>query len=147
MEGLLGMYRPHERVRREVVGEKMTREEFQEECDIRNIMAKYREKGVLTHVVSYGGSYLDVPGDMDFQGHLNFVIAAQDAFESLPAHVRARFGNDPGSFLDFAEDPANHDEMVEMGLMEPKPVGRAEVVESTEGEPPLSPPAEGPAAE
>lgn len=38
------------------------------------------------------------------------------SFMTLPASVRERFANDPGEFLKFAEDPANLDEMVDMGL-------------------------------
>lgn len=85
------------------------------------ILAKYRKTGLLTHVASYGGTYLDLPEEADYQSCVHFVMRAQRAFEQLPAHARKRFNNDPGNFLAFAENPANRDEMVKMGLMLPPP--------------------------
>ena len=43
-------------------------------------------------------------------------MLAQDMFESLPADIRTKFGNDPGRFLDFVEDPQNEEELIELGL-------------------------------
>lgn len=41
-------------------------------------------------------------------------------FDTLPSKLRLRFGNDPAEFLSFVEDPANDQEMIDLGL-KPKP--------------------------
>ena len=60
---------------------------------------------------------------------MNLIVQADQAFMELPADVRLRFNNDAGSFVDFASDPDNLDEMRELGLAinpavatEPSPV-------------------------
>lgn len=58
----------------------------------------------------------------DFKTAMDTMLAAQAIFDSLPAKVRARFGNDPQAFLEFTSDPDNRDEMRKMGLLkEPEP--------------------------
>lgn len=98
-----------------------TKQAHKDECDINIILKKYIKNGILTHVAAYGGTYLDLPNEVDYQSCLNFVIRAQSAFEQLPAHVRNRFNNDPAQFLKFAENAENREEMVKMGLMKPPP--------------------------
>lgn len=86
------------------------------DCDINNIMARYERDGVITHVNRYQGHYGDFTGVVDYQTALHLVQDAEDCFMSLPAHIRKKFDNDPGQFLDFVSDPANADAMIEMGL-------------------------------
>lgn len=94
----------------------MTQQSFKAECDINTIMARYQKTGLLEHVSRYQGRYEDVAESMDYQSALNVVMAAEEAFASLPSSIRARFENDPGQFLAFVEDPGNEDEMVDLGL-------------------------------
>jgi phage internal scaffolding protein len=51
---------------------------------------------------------------------MNFIIQAQEDFALLPANVRKRFNNDPGEFFEFATNPDNYDDMVKLGLANPK---------------------------
>lgn len=95
----------------------LTHQCFKDECDINNIMAKWVKDGLATHVMQYQGRYEDLSGVEDYHTSLNRVIAAQEAFDSLPAVIRSKFENDPGKFLDFVGDPANVDEMANMGLL------------------------------
>lgn len=101
------------------------KQSFARECDINNIMARYEKDGLISHVNRVEGRYGDFGGPPDYQEAMNKVVAAQDMFMSLPAKLRARFGNDPGEFLGFATDPKNVDEMIKMGLAvkreDPKP--------------------------
>lgn len=60
--------------------------------------------------------YADVSG-VDFDQAQLVVAAAKSRFFSLPARVRDRFDNDPGSFLDFMDDPRNVQEAQELGLL------------------------------
>lgn len=95
----------------------LTHQCFKDECDINNIMAKWVKDGLATHVMQYQGRYEDLSGVEDYHTSLNRVIAAQEAFESLPAVIRTKFDNDPGRFLEFVGDPANKNEMAKLGLL------------------------------
>ena len=96
-----------------------TQQNFVKECDINTLMAQYEKNGIIDHFNRYKGEYADVTGTLDFHAAQNAVIAAGEAFMSLPARVRAKFANDPGAFLAFVEDSANEDEMRELGLLPP----------------------------
>lgn len=103
------------------VGEKSrTHQSFKAECDINNIMLKYKTQGTLPNLGASIPRYGDFTQVQDYQTALNSVIAAQDAFSALPAKIRSRFANDPGLFLAFVEDPSNRDELIRMGLATPK---------------------------
>lgn len=94
----------------------LTKQSFVREADINVIMARYEKDGLIAHVNRVQGSYGDFTDPPEYQEALNKVIAAQDMFMSLPARIRARFGNDPGEFLAFVQDEKNVPEMVKMGL-------------------------------
>lgn len=95
----------------------LTRQSFNDECNINNIMAKFKKTGIIEHAKEHQGQYGDFTEVTDYHTALNHVLQAQDSFMSLPAQLRARFGNDPGEFLQFTDDPDNIDEMREMGLL------------------------------
>nr|QJB20409.1 MAG: internal scaffolding protein [Microvirus sp.] len=108
-----------------------------DETDINNIMSKYQKHGVLTHVNRYAGQYGDFSGVPDYKTGLERVQAAEEMFQSLPAKIRDRFGNDPAQFIDFATDASNIDEMRKMGLAPaPAPVAERPNSERKEPEPP-----------
>ena len=86
------------------------------DVDINNIMAKYTRTGILEHQRTYNGNYGDFSADISYQEALNTVMLAQDMFMDLPAEVRRKFDNDPGAFLQWADDPENLEEMRELGL-------------------------------
>ncbi len=97
-------------------GESMAKQSFKAECDINTILKKYDKNGIITHLNKYNGQYGDVTEAVDYQTALNTVMAAEEAFMSLPAEIRTRFKNDPHEFLQFANEPTNGEEMVKMGL-------------------------------
>lgn len=112
----------------------LTRQEFVQEADLNNIMRKYA--GGLP--ASSAGSRPPMFGDFtqlpDYQSALDTVIKAQEAFESLPARIRERFGNDPQKVLDFLADDSNRQEAIYLGLLE-KPVEKpVESSQSPKGE-------------
>lgn len=101
-------------------GESLTKTEMAPDCDINTIMKKYEKTGILEHRNTYEGQYGDfteTPGD--YHEAMNRVIDAREMFETVPAKIRRRFGNDAGAFLDFVSDPQNSDEMVSLGLAKP----------------------------
>ncbi|UDN67622.1 internal scaffolding protein [robinz microvirus RP_76] len=142
----LSFYRPHARVQWDgsvvnpVTGEltyppSLTKQEFQKECDINNIVKQYSATGMLRHVSARAsqGMYADLPDGVDFQESLHTVEEGRKAFMSLPSKTRARFGNDPAEFLAFCSDTANVEEMRQMGLLQEAP--------KTPVEPDTAPPA------
>lgn len=99
----------------------MAKQAFKDECDINTIMSKYQNTGLLEHVQSIQGSYGDFTSVQDYQLSLNQVIAAQDAFDQLPARIRERFLNDPAHLMSFLSDPENREEAIKLGLVENPP--------------------------
>ena len=99
-----------------VTGPGKTEQAHQEQCDINFILKDYHRTGLIKHAAKHEGRYDDV-SSVDFQDAMFLVTQAQQMFESLPANIRKRFGNDPGSFLEFTQDPGNQDEMQKMGII------------------------------
>lgn len=99
----------------------LTKQSFKDECDISNIMSKYQKTGLITHVKRHGGNYSDLSDVVDYHDAMNRIIKAQDAFNSLPSSIRAKFNNDPGQFVEFVSNPKNEKEMIELGLATAKP--------------------------
>ncbi|AGT39929.1 portal protein [Marine gokushovirus] len=94
----------------------MTKQEFAQETEINNIMARYEKTGILDHVKEHAG-YANFPAPVDYQDALQMTIDAQLAFDALPARTRREFHNDPLEFLSFIEDPDNVDRMRDLGLL------------------------------
>lgn len=97
----------------------LTKQSFKDECDINVIVARFNLTGQLPvgiRMPSYG-DYADV---FDFQSAMNAIAQANEAFDAMPAHVRARFQNDPDQFVRFCSDPGNKAEAEKMGLVMPK---------------------------
>lgn len=124
MKNLMGAYRPHPRVQLTMPeGEKiLTKQSFANETEINNIMARYVKTGLLDHLNTYQGDYGDFIPFADYHTSMNRIRDAGAAFMTLPAATRAKFANDPATFLEFVQDPENYDEMVKMGLAHEIPV-------------------------
>lgn len=95
-----------------------------EACDIDHIVKQYTQTGIwpVNSRQPGSGQFADVSEIGDYREALNVVREAEKAFMALPAMTRAEFQNDPGSFLEFAQNPQNIDRMVELGLAVPAPV-------------------------
>lgn len=114
----------------------MTKQEFVAESDINNIVKLYKKTGQINHMRlnAAKGVYADLPEIGDFHESMLLVQKANDAFASLPAHVRDRFRNNAGAFLEFMQDPGNQEEMIAMGLAKdtrPPPAAPEQVPVST----------------
>ena len=75
--------------------------------------------------------YADFEQAFDYHTAMNAVVAARESFDQMPAHVRARFNNDPAAFVDFCADESNRDEAVKLGLVPPPKV---EILEPVKGD-------------
>jgi len=105
----------------------LTKQSFKDECDINVIMQRFKKvcgSDFLNRYSGYlNGSFGDFSSVTDYRSAIDQIQQARGVFEALPAKVRARFENDPAAFLDFVKNPANRDELVGLGLIDPK-VGR-----------------------
>ena len=72
----------------------------------------------------------------DYQTAMNAVVAADRAFMSIDADIRARFHNDPQKFMDFVLNKDNEAELRKLGLWNalvekpPEVITKVEVVNS-----------------
>lgn len=102
----------------------LTQQQFKEECDINNIIARYETTGLLTDPLHPGtrmpqfGDFSNVP---DYLHAQTIIARTREAFEALPSKIRDRFDNDPAQMLEFLQDESNREEAVKLGLID-KPV-------------------------
>lgn len=125
-------YEPSVKTLTHPVGESLTRQSFNAECNINNIMARFEKTGLAEHLNNHQGTYGDFTQVSDYHTALLHVVEAQTLFNSLPSKIRARFGNDPGTYLQFVTDPENLPELRKMGLAPPQLSG--EEIEPNIGE-------------
>jgi phage internal scaffolding protein len=100
-------------------GDGLTEQNHKDETDINNIVRKYNKTGLIDHLNQFEKQYGDMTG-YDYQDAMNTVAAANTMFEGLPSAIRNKFDNDPSKFINFVDDEANADKLVEMGLAKPK---------------------------
>lgn len=93
-----------------------TQQHFAEEVDINTIVKRFGLTGELPEGVPHimQGDFTNV---VDFQSAMDLIVAAREAFMEQPAHIRARFDNDPQKFLDFTSSKDNLDEAIKLGLI------------------------------
>jgi len=99
-----------------------TKQQFSRDCDINNIMARYKVSGVLVDpsVVNMARSprYDDVSDAPSYHDMCTRIASINSVFGKLPADVRREFNNDPAVMLDYMADPDNLDRCVELGLLD-----------------------------
>lgn len=93
-----------------------TQQNCESDTNINKIMerAKRGQMPELRQNLVYG----DVSNAPDYQQSLNKVLQAQESFMALPAIIRKRFQNDPGSLLEFLQHEENRAEAIKLGLIE-----------------------------
>lgn len=97
-------------------GETMTEQQHAETVSMRNILHRARRSGMIDHVNSYKGEYMNMINAPDFIEAQRQIAAAASMFETVPAHIRADFYNDPAQFIDFMQNPENRDAIEEYGF-------------------------------
>lgn len=97
--------------------EKRAQKHFANECNINQIMDRAK-RGIMPQGNSKPPKFGDFSGIVDYRTAAQSVIAANEAFMSLPGRVRDRFKNDPQEMLDFCADERNRPEAIELGLIE-----------------------------
>lgn len=119
-------------VRKEFKKPSRTRDSSKDSTDINLIMRKYEKTGLITHLNKRNAVFGDFSNVQDYQTACQAVIEANNAFMTIPARVRARFGNDPGQLIAFLANPANDKEAVQLGLKVVKEVPPSPPVASPE---------------
>lgn len=108
--------RPTKRVQFVFTKPSKTKQSFKDECDINLVMKKFEKEGQLPSMIKENPKYGDFSSPLDYQESLNTVIHANEQFAALPSSIRQRFSNDPQQFLEFAVNPKNGEELVNLGL-------------------------------
>lgn len=98
----------------------LTKQAFAEEADINVIVQRFGITGSLPEN-PLPASFGDFTGISDYHSAMNAVAEANEAFDALPAAIRAKFLNDPANLVLFLEDPSNRDEAVSLGLVNKAP--------------------------
>lgn len=98
----------------------MAQQQYKESCDVNNIMKKYEQTGIVTHLAAGQGRYADLGDPVDLMDAKMRVIRAESAFMALPADLRAKCGHDPANFLKMLKDGSNDAELIKLGIIHPK---------------------------
>lgn len=106
----------------------LAQQQFKDETDINNILRQFNVTGQLPNA-PVSPRYGDFTGISDFKTALDRINATYEEFESLPAELRARFDNDPAALIDFLDNEENRLEAEKLGLVEPKELDQAPLVE------------------
>lgn len=97
----------------------LTKQSFAEEVDINTIVRRFGLTGQLPSDVRVP-QYADFDEVVDYHSAMLLVRQAQESFMELPAHVRARFHNEPGELVAFVSDEKNREEAERLGIVVPK---------------------------
>lgn len=106
----------------EVTGRELTRtkQEFKDETDIKLILDRALSGGLFTKMSQ--PKYIDNHDLPTYQQAMQITADVKSAFRILPSQTRHDFDNDEEKFVAWIQDPSNHEEAREMGVMEPQPV-------------------------
>lgn len=94
----------------------LTEQSHKDSCDINYILKRFETTGELPDMIRQNPIYGDFSDVGSYQEAMHIVQQAQLQFASLSSKIRERFQNDASQFLAFCENPANVEEMVELGL-------------------------------
>lgn len=115
----------------------LTQQQFAKEADINVLIDRYKRTGSFYNPMVPSGTprmprYEDISEMPDMMEQLESINRVNELFASLPASVREQFGHNPATFVEFAQNPANFDKCVELGIFnvseKPTPSAPAEVV-------------------
>lgn len=105
----------------------MALQQFKDEADINNLVARYHQTGTFYNALDCAGRVARMPefGDFseigDFREQQEKILHVYDCFQSLPSKIRERFNNNPAFFVEFVGNEKNFEECCKMGIFE-KPV-------------------------
>jgi len=92
-----------------------TKVEQHHRTEIKKMVQEVESRGLLRANTVFNGELDDYPS-YDFQEAQFMMAKARSTFEQMPSQLRKKFENNPAKFMDFANNPQNAQEMVELGL-------------------------------
>lgn len=96
-------------------------------ADIRQILKKYKQVGIVDHLNHVQARWADVTEFTDLSDALRQARVAEEEFMKLPSKVREIFNHDVTEWLDTAHDPAKREahraDFEKLGLIETAPEG------------------------
>lgn len=94
----------------------LAQQNMKDDVDINVMLEKFKVTGVMPQSVVLP-KYGDFSSVVDYRSAMDAVRKARDSFMDLPAHLRARFDNDPQKLLEFVSDDKNRAEAEKLGLV------------------------------
>lgn len=103
-------------------GKSRVQQQFKDDTDINLIMKKYEQGIMPTHLATGPGFYGDFTEIKSYEQALNALDHADQAFNLLPATIRAQFQNDPHQLTQFLANPNNLEAARDLGLISRPPI-------------------------
>jgi len=100
--------------------ESRAQQQFKDEVDINTIVDRFGVTGESPPAMQFPTEQ-DFTEAFDFQTSMNVIVKAREEFMTMPAKTRARFQNDPQTFMEFIHNPENVDEAIKLGLAVKRP--------------------------
>jgi len=94
----------------------LAQQNMKDDVDINVMLEKFKVTGVMPQNIVLP-QYGDFSAVVDYRSAMDAVRKARDSFMDLPAHLRARFDNDPQKLLEFVSDDKNRAEAEKLGLV------------------------------
>lgn len=113
-------FSPPTRVQLKCEDPSLTQQDFTEECDINNVILRFAGTGELPP--RHNGrepEFIDVSEFGDLHETLSRARAGREAFDALPAEVRASVGNDPERLLQALDEHARFRASTEEDVTKP----------------------------
>ncbi len=89
------------------------------QADVKEIIKKYRQVGIIENLRNTEGIFMDVTGFNDFGDVARQAKVAEIEFMKLPSKIREIFHHDVYEWLDTAHDPEKRQALVDAGVIEP----------------------------
>lgn len=118
----------------------LTEQHHKDSCDATQIVQRYAQTGVLTHVKNIPGAFVDLPDQIDYQQALEAVQKGREAFHTLPATLRETFAHSPQRFLEALHDPSHQTFFEQHGILAKRMATQTPAGETiVETQPPATP--------
>jgi phage internal scaffolding protein len=91
-------------------GASLTVQEQAKSTDINNILERFNQTGLIDHVSQYEPQYGDF-AKIDYHTMHEQIKTVENAFQELPANVRAQFNHDPQLWLEHIAINENIEDM------------------------------------
>lgn len=96
-------------------GHTPAQQQFKDDCNINVIMHRLTKDDAVDHVSAYQKEY-GFHSPLDYHQSMNLITHADSMFNDLPSKLRNEFSNSPQAFLEFVQDPKNHDRALELNI-------------------------------